>query len=185
MAYYDKDEITFKSLVMKQVQKIQEITSKELRDGEKTVKNLIGEQVVDAEDTRYSYLQSIEMFGSLLYPYLITINETDYKKEFDEFCNLYDIELAEAIKDKDFKKELKNYFVIEEVTQKEINSKGLLQQVNIYLLNYKIKEARKMFRLLFTLVKHYDFFGATSYTDGDLGGGETDSNLDAVVEDNE
>jgi hypothetical protein len=88
MQNYDDSKLTYQQIVMKQITIIQKICSRELRDGEKTIKNLIGEQTIEGEDTRYTFLQSVELFGSLLSPYF---GKSEVKEEFDEFCYLFDI----------------------------------------------------------------------------------------------
>lgn len=168
MVYYNNGEtITFQTLVMKQIQKIQDITSKELRDGEKIIKNLIGEQIIESEDTRHSYLQSVDMLGSLLSPYF----DNNVKSNFQDFCNLVDIELIEALEDKDFIKEIERVFEDKGIKKKVEEGNSIKAQVNIYLLNYKIKEGRKMFRKLVKLFKDNDFLGNQEFADSDVLGG--------------
>lgn len=172
--YFDESKVTYQQLVMRQIQKIQEIASKELRDGTKTVKNLIGEQEIDAEDTRYSYLQSIEMLGSMLSPYF---NSSDVKANFENFCLLYDMELLDALDDEDFSKELGLALNIKEKIKETVIADEEYQvHANTYFLKEKIKVARRLFRELVNLFKENDFLASESYGEGKEG---QDDSLDA------
>ncbi|MCK9430202.1 MAG: hypothetical protein M0R17_09385 [Candidatus Omnitrophica bacterium] len=169
--YYDNNKITYPQLIMEQIKIIQNINSKELRDGQKIVKNMIGEQTIEGEDTRYSFLQSVDVLGSLLYPYFPKLSK-DEKIEnvatnFYYFCNLYDMELSEALKDKDFEKLVSENFNldIKKDIKKEIESKKLTNEINIFLLNFKVKEARKTFRELIKLFKDNDFLNGDTFGD--------------------
>jgi hypothetical protein len=168
--YTGKFELTFPFIVLQQIQIIQRIYSMELRDKEKIFKNNIGEQVIEDEDTRYSFLQSVEMFGSLLYPYFISNDNYKgiKKEEFEEYCDLLDKELVEIIDDDNFKKIAKNVFFIkkeESIYDKIKNDASFKSQLNAFFLNYKIKEARKVFRRLIGLFKEHDFLANKYYTD--------------------
>jgi hypothetical protein len=179
MNNYGKDNITYSQIVFKQIQKIQDISARELRDSTKTVKNLIGEQIIEAEDTRYSYLQSVELLGSLLSPYFGNkIDEESINKKFEDFCKFSDMELITAIEDKEYIVELKKHFNFEKV--EEIKPDTPLQVgINIYFLNDKIKMARKIFRDLVKLFKENDFLGLESYGEG---AENTQASLDAIDE---
>jgi len=174
--YYEENKITFQQLVMGQIKIIQNISAKELRDGTKVVKSLIGEQTLEGEDSRFSYLQSVEMLGSLLSPYFSPTVQTD----FDNFTHLYDLELMDAIKDKDFVKDLALFFNKKDMEEAIKNDEKIRNQANVYLLNYKIKDARVIFRSLVKLFKEKDFLSEQSYGEG--GGAQKDDSLDAEVE---
>jgi hypothetical protein len=166
---YEDSKITFQQIVMKQLIVLQKILSKELRDGKKEIKNLIGTQTIEEEDTRYSYLQSAEFFGSLLSPYF----SPEIKENFEIFCELLDIELMVALDDKDFIDGLKIAFSLKQVTKTD---EKYLEQFNVYLLNLKIKEARKIVRQLIKLFKDKDFLNNESYSEGSS---QEDDGLDA------
>jgi len=166
---FEDSKITFQQIVMKQLLVIQKILSKELRDGKKEIKNLIGAQTIEEEDTRFSYLQSAEFFGSLLSPYF----SPKQKESFEDFCNLLDVELMTALDDQDFIKELKTAFSLKQITKTD---EKYLEQFNVYLLNHKIKEGRKIVRELIKLLKDKDFLNNESYSEGS---GESDDGLDA------
>jgi len=170
---YQNHEITFPSIVMNQVKIIQSIYSKELRDGEKILKNALGEQVIEAEDTRYSFLQSVEMFGNLLEPYFIKGTERYKgikKDEFDDFCELLDKELVEILEVDDFVERARKIFFIDEdedLMNKAKNDTAFKTQLNTYFLNYKIKEARRIFRRLIKLFEENDFLASQGYSDSE------------------
>lgn len=181
MDYTQKETYSFPQTVFKQIQIIQEICKKELRDGDKIIKNLVGEQMIEGEDTRYSYLQSVDLLGSLLSPYF----NSDLKKDYDKFVETYQMELKEALEDEDFKKEVCAYFGYAEnsiITQiQEEAKKSEKGQINIYFLNEKIKFARIIFRELIQCFKNNDFLAQESY--GDKVSGE--NNMEATEEEDD
>ena len=169
MAYSYDSKTTFPDLVMEQIKIIQKICSKELRDGDKILKNALGEQIIEGDDTRYSFLQSVEVLGSMLSPYF---GNSDIK--FTEFCEYYDAELIEVLDDKNFIKKLDEIFG---KTPDNVKSDETVRsQVNIYFLNDKIKEGRKMFRELIKIFKNNNFLGDKAYGDS----GSNIGSLDAV-----
>lgn len=183
MNYYNDSGMTYQQLVMEQIKKIQDICSKELRDGDKILKNAMGEQTIEGEDTRYSFLQSVELLGSMLQPWfgnIMKVKDSE-KNAFELFCDYYDVELIEILDDKEFKKRLKDLFDVED--PKKLKSDEVLrQQVNLFLLNDKIKEARKIFRLLVKVFKENGFLSSQSYGEGT---GDIDSGNDAVIDDDD
>ena len=172
---FEDSKITFQQIVMKQLIVLQKILSKELRDGKKEIKNLMGTQTIEEEDTRFSYLQSVEYFGSLLSPYFAL----EHKNLYDDFCNLLDLETVEAMDDGEFQEEINKLFNIQISKDKKV-SEEMLGQINIYLLNYKIKEARKVVRALIKLFKDKDFLNNESYSEGSS---DADEGLDADGDD--
>jgi len=170
---YQSNELTYPQIVMNQVKIIQSIYSKELRDGEKILKNALGEQVIEAEDTRYSFLQSVEMFGNLLEPYFIEGTEKYKgirKEEFNTFCELLDKELVEILEVDDFVERARKIFFIDEdedLMNKAKNDSAFKTQLNTYFLNYKIKEARRIFRRLIKLFEENDFLASQGYADAE------------------
>jgi hypothetical protein len=183
--YADNSKITYPQLVMDQIKKLQEICSKELKDGNKIIKNLIGEQTIEGEDTRYSFIQSVEMFGSLLSNYFPEEKkgQENVVTHFNDFCDLLDMELSEALEDEEFKGNVKKVFNLsnKQDIKKEIEENKLTNEVNVYFLNLKVKEARKMFRELVKLFKDHDFLTEESY--GDTGGSSQDNGMEADGDD--
>jgi hypothetical protein len=171
--YYGQSVVTYPQIVMNQIQIIQKIYSKELKDGDKILKNAIGEQVIEGEDSRYSFLQAVEMFGALLEPYFIIGTEkyTGIKKEeFDKFCELLNMELVEMINDNVFKENVIKIFFLDKkinLLEKLKTDDGFKNQLNLFFLNYKIKEARRVFRRLIKLFEENDFLTTTGYNDSE------------------
>jgi len=172
MAYtnnFGQQAITYPQLIMQQIQTIQKIYSKELKDGDKVYKSNIGEQLIEGEDTRYSFLQAVEMFGSLLFPYFLETTPP----QFNAYCELLDKELVEIIIDDTFLKKVKLVFDLdkEKITEKIKDDEGFRTQLNVFFLNYKVVAARKMFRELIQLFKDNSFLENQGYTDNAAGGG--------------
>jgi len=182
--YYDNNKITYPQLIMEQIKIIQNINAKELRDGQRIVKNMIGEQTIEGEDTRYSFLQSVDILGSLLFPYFPKLSKDEsienVATNFYYFCNLYDMELSEALKDKEFENIIKENFNLNDTKdiKKDIESKKLTNEVNIFLLNFKVKEARKTFRELIKLFKDNDFLNGETF--GDSPEEASSNSMDAI-----
>lgn len=178
MYFKDQNGVTYPQLVLRQIQKIQDICQKELKGGDKIFKNLLGEQIVESEDSRQAYLQSIDLLGSLLSPYFTPKTTT----KFDKFVELYQMELKSALKDDEFKKEVTDYFDLDTKNTAELlKDDKTLQEFNLYLLNFKIKNARIMFRQLIQCFKENDFLAQETYGEGDSSGGNDDM-LDASDE---
>jgi len=172
--FNDNNTITYQQLVMGQIKIIQNIASKELRDSTKTVKNLVGEQLIEAEDTRHSFLQSIEILGSLLSPYFN--DDTKVKSSFNNYCELLYTELKGALEDKEFKESVEKLFNKKNIMEIIQTDDDVRSKVNIYLLNFKIREGKEMFRILLKVFKDHEFLTESSYGEGSS---DTDSNLDA------
>jgi hypothetical protein len=181
MDYYKQNTYSFPQLVFKQIQIIQEICKKELRGGDKIIKNLVGEQEIENEDTRQSYLQSIDLLGSLLSPYF----GSDLTTNFDKFILSYQMELKEALEDKEFKKEICENFNIKEedkeygVIQILRKDKNLMNEINVYFLNEKLKFARIIFRDLIKCFKDNNFLTQESYGES----GSAEDSMEANDED--
>ena len=178
MAYYNSQQpVTYPQLIIKQIEIIQSICSKELNDGEKVTKNLIGEQTIHGEDTRHSFLQSVELLGSLLSPWFPKEDEKNENIafQFNYFCEVYDMELSEALQDEDFKKLVCDSFNIKDTNKiiSQIKDNKLDTEINAFFLNIKIKEGRKIFRALVKLFKDHDFLKEESFGDSGEDNGMT------------
>lgn len=178
MAYYNSQQpVTYPQLIIKQIEIIQSICSKELNDGEKVTKNLIGEQTIHGEDTRHSFLQSVELLGSLLSPWFPKEDEKteNITSQFNYFCEVYDMELSEALQDEDFKKLVCDSFNIKDTNKiiTQIKDNKLDTEINAFFLNIKIKEGRKIFRALVKLFKDHDFLKEESFGDSGEDNGMT------------
>jgi hypothetical protein len=171
MAYFDKfsNVVTFPQIVMEQIKKLQEIYSKELRDGDKILKNVLGEQVIEGEDTRYSFLQAVECLGILLAPYFIAARNNE--ELFTAYSSLLDKELVEFLTDENFSSRAKLVFNIPKnvsLIEKAKQDDKFMNQLNLFFLNYKLQEGRKIFRMLVQLFKDHDFLSVETFTDSQL-----------------
>jgi hypothetical protein len=171
--YFEQSKITYQQLVMEQIKIIQNIASKELRDSTKTVKNLVGEQTIESEDTRHSFLQAINALGSLLSPYF---GKSKIEDEYELFCDLLDMDLSEAIEDEDFIKKLIKFFDDKDIKDKISKDETLRYRANLYFLNFKIQQAWILFRSLVKLFKENDFLGNESFGESS----QVDDSLEAI-----
>lgn len=84
-----EDKLEFRQLVLQQIQKIQDILSKELKLYETFITPKIGVNVdsyQQKEDTRESFIQSVETLAYLLYPYF----DEQMSKVYKPFENAVD-----------------------------------------------------------------------------------------------
>lgn len=174
--FNDTNTITYQQIIMGQIKIIQNISSKELRDSTKTITNLMGQQLIEAEDTRRSFLQSIEILGSLLSPYF----NSNIAITFESYLKLIYTDLSEAIEDEDFIQEFKRFFKNDKIIEIIENDEKKRTKVNTHFLELQIKEAWVMFRDLVKLFKDHEFLAESAYGEGS--GTGSDSNLDAEDE---
>lgn len=158
--YYENPNLSYPQLIFNQIKKVQEIAAKELRDGDKVIKNLIGEQLIEQEDTRLSYLQAVETLGSLLSPYF----DKDTADSFKSFQEFYDIELEEALEDEEFKEKAEKILGKDVVKNLGTDKKDEVRGY-AFFLQQKIICARDMFRELLLLFKNLDFLGNEEFND--------------------
>jgi len=196
MAYFnsgynqDNQGLSYPQLVFNQIRTIQELCKKELKSGDKIYKNLVGEQVVENEDTRFSYLQSIEVLASLLFPYFPKKIENskveDINFEFESFTELFNKELIEYLTVQENLQEVSNFFGKSLDTKEKITEdEKRLSQVYSFFMNKKLKSARSLFRSLLILFKNNDFLEGQSYGEGSEGLGDELAAVDDEIEDKE
>jgi len=105
---YNPDKLEFRQIVLKHIQTILEISNKELRNKTYTTNYSNHESIVEQEDTRISYIQSIENLAYILIPYFdekvkdiykesiriidgLDFEVFDYcKTEYDKICEKFD-----------------------------------------------------------------------------------------------
>lgn len=166
--YSNNDALEFNQLVLMYVNKILEILSKELRNRH-TILPASGsraEIVVDEEDTRKSFTQSIEGLSSILTPWFDEPTKKAYKT-FDIVVNktltvYYDEYQKEFTKELDYEKKLKINKVDEVCSD---FYKG-------YRDWHQIDEGKKMFRALNKLLHTNDYLKSSVY--GESGDDVTD-----------
>ena len=81
---------------------------------------------------------------------------------------MLDKELISILKDVNFIKNVKEVFFLEEkekIEDKIKTDEKFRNQLNLFFLNYKVKEARRIFRRLVELFKEHDFLTTQGYVD--------------------
>ncbi len=141
------DGLEFRQIVLSHIKRILEISSRELKDHTKQTiqSNLI--QTLESEDTRLSYIQSIENLAYVLLPYF----DKDMKKVYEEcieIINLYGFKIREK-----FKKEF-------EELGKHVNQDTALK---VFAIQIRLKYGKKLFRELNLLLYRVDYLKATIY----------------------
>ncbi len=139
-------KMDFRQIVLSHLKKILEISNKELADlsYEEVRPNSV--VIIHKEDTRRSYIQSIENLAYILLPYFDTKIKGVYEKCI-KVINFYGYEIRE-----EFKKEL-------EEIKKESGKEGGKE---IYI-EFKIKYAKKLFCGLNLLLKRNDYLKSQVY----------------------
>ena len=66
---YNVDKLEFRQIVLGHIKRILEIGSHELRDTTRQIDTANHTQIIEQEDTRYSYIQAIENLAYVLIPY--------------------------------------------------------------------------------------------------------------------
>jgi hypothetical protein len=170
---YGQKEKSFRDIVLKAVEKVYEILSKELRLYKKIVpfSNHRSDLVIEEEDTRESFVQAVQGLALILKPYFDDEMEKVYDG-FDDLCDMYYFEFYNTYKDyiKETIKLRDELFTSEE---KDIDS-ALIESMRI---KFKIKSAKVVFRELNKLLKRQDYLKSAIY-------GDTESD-DEVVEDDD
>jgi hypothetical protein len=155
------DKLEFRQIVLKHIQKILEISSKELRDMTYTTNHGNYSTTTEQEDTRHSYIQAIENLAYILIPYF----DKQMQKVYDECIEVisgFDYEVCEYCKDE--------YDRI----CKELNKENLGAR---FVMEMKLRYAKKMFVALNLLLKRNDYLKSAVYGEDkdELVSGDEDS----------
>lgn len=153
MAYYNRggeDGIEFRQIVLVHIKRILEISSHQLKDSTKILSGNSGTNIVEQEDTRFSYVQSIENLAYVLMPWFDKEMETVYK-ECIEVINAFDFELVK-IMDAEYKEYCE-----------ALNKENLTRAFNIEM---KIRYAKKLFTELNLLLNRNDYLKKATYGEG-------------------
>lgn len=81
-----QDKLEFRDLVLSHLKKILEISSHELRDSTKRIIGSGFQNIIEQEDTRASYIQSIENLSYILLPYF----DDKMEKVYEECIKIID-----------------------------------------------------------------------------------------------
>jgi hypothetical protein len=99
--------LTFGEIVLGQLKIISELSNHELKTNERLILMDNNRQVIENEDTRLGYIQSIENLCYILKPYF----DKGMKKVYDDnliFLRGFGFQIVEAIKEEDIKKKLES-----------------------------------------------------------------------------
>lgn len=154
----NQNSLDFREIVLTHLKRILEISSHELRASEKILVLDNTKSYVESEDTRVSYLQSVENLAYVLIPYFDDKMQKTFDKEII-FLQGFPYEIIEEVKDEELKKRLDN---------KDGKEKTDL------LTMIQIKHAKVLFVELNRLLKRVDYLKSGIF--GESGG-------DDVVED--
>lgn len=143
-------EVDFKQIVLSHLKKILDLSTSELRN--KTHKTFSGTniEVTENEDTRKSYIQSVENLAYILIPYF----DKEINKKYEEYIKIidgFDHEVKEKLSD-DLRKLKKE---VEDEERVELN----------FAIQMKLKYAKKLFRELNLLLKRNDYLKENVYTE--------------------
>jgi hypothetical protein len=143
----NKNKLEFREIVLTHIKKILEIGSKELRDTTYIISHANHSETRYQEDTRKSYIQSIENLAYILLPYF----DKKAQNVFDEcieIMNAYNFDLEDNFKDE---------------VNKILKKLGTESIGEIYSLNKKIEYAKKLFVELNLLLKRVDYLKGIVY----------------------
>jgi len=161
MEYYTnkQDKLDFRQLVLQQIQKVQNVLSKELKLYQSFIPptNNTASFEIEKEDTRYSFIQSVEALSYLLYPYFDEQMQNVYKP-FEKAVDSYWFEFYDD--NKEFCNKILNNLREGEQGNKEDFEMGEIQSV---FLKYKIRKAKEVFRELSLLLKRNDYLAGSVY----------------------
>lgn len=142
------EKLEFRQIVLGHIKKILEISSHELRDTTRQIAMANQTQIIEQEDTRYSYIQAIENLAYILMPYF---DEDMYKLYVKSMrvINAYDFQIQKMF--------------IQEVAQicKEVGKENI--NLKPYCIDKKIEYAKKLFVELNRLLKRVDYLKSAIY----------------------
>jgi len=141
-SYYrgSKDSIEFRQIVLQHIQKILEISSRELRDRSRIIQHERYAEGVEEEDTRYSYIQAIENFAYILLPYFDKEMKEIYKKCIKVISG-FGFEVLEVLKEE----------------FKEVELDGDTKKEDAFILEMRIRYSKDLFCNLNLLLKRQDY----------------------------
>jgi len=144
---YNQDKLEFRQIVLKHIQIILEISSKELRNKTYTTNHGNYSTATEQEDTRLSYMQAIENLAYILIPYF-----DDKIKEIYEDCikviNGLDYEVCDLCKTE--------YERICKELDKESLGRG-------FVIEMQLRYAKKLFVALNLLLNRNDYLKSAVY----------------------
>jgi hypothetical protein len=149
---YNADKIEFREIVLGHIKRILDISSSDLRD--KTIIKNHGNfsETIENEDTRRSYIQSIENLSYVLIPYF----DDEMQKIYDE-CEPI-INSFKYVLVKNFKEDYDKI-----IYDKLIDDNKKKNLVEVFCIEMKLKYAKKLFVALNMLLKRNDYLKSAVY----------------------
>jgi len=147
---WGESKLEFRQIVLEHLKKILEISSSELRD--KTIIRNHGTftETIENEDTRLSYLQSIENLAYILLPY------------FDEeMKNVYD-KCIKIVNNFDYEVKI----ILKETYEKICKDSGKKDLGKTFVLEMKLKYAKELFVALNLLLNRNNYLKTAVYGEG-------------------
>lgn len=144
---YNQDKLEFRQIVLGHIKRILELSSHELRNSTRHIIHPNHTDTIEQEDTRYSYIQSIENLSYVLIPYFDKKMRDVYDKCI-EIINAFGYEIKRNLK--------KTFERIKEETGKE-------DLGNAFVLEMRLKYAKKLFIELNMLLKRNDYLKSSVY----------------------
>ncbi len=152
--YGTSEKLEFREIILQHVKKILDISSRELRASERILILNDSKQIIEAEDTRLSFCQSVEMLAYSLLPYFDK-DMTKFYKENIIYLKGFHFEIEEKLPEGKFKEKL----------LKTEDS----ERTNI-IISWEVRIAKEMFIELMGLLKRVDYLKSAVF-------GETDDDV--------
>lgn len=152
--YGTSEKLEFREIILQHFKKILDISSRELRASERILILNDSKQFIEAEDTRLSFCQSVEMLAYSLLPYF----DKDMAKFYKEniiYLKGFHFEIEEKLPEGEFKEKL----------LKTEDS----ERTNI-IISWEVRIAKEMFIELMGLLKRVDYLKSAVF-------GETDDDV--------
>ncbi len=144
---YNVDKLEFRQIVLGHIKRILEIGSHELRDTTRQIDTANHTQIIEQEDTRYSYIQAIENLAYVLIPYFD-----------DEILQVY--ERCERIIN-GFGYEVRN--ILNKTFERIKKETGKENLENVFVLEMRLRYSKKLFIALNMLLKRNDYLKSAIY----------------------
>ena len=141
------EKLDFRQIVLSHIKRILEIGSHELRDTTRHITTSNSTNIIEREDTRFSYIQAIENFAYILIPYFDNEMEKIYKTNI-KIINSFKFEIL-----KEFEKEIKE--IKEEASKEDVQA--------VFIIKKRLRSARELFIALNKLLHRNDYLKSSIY----------------------
>ena len=156
--YNQEEKISHEQIIMQQMKRIAELSSHQLCSSDRFVMVDGDRQVLETEDTRISFIQSVEMLAYTLLPVFDEATEKFYNANID-YLQGFKSEIIEKITDEKYKEHL----------EKSSDQETLI-------IDWQVRTSKKLYVELLKLLKRKDFLKGSIYSEAeeelDLEGGE-------------